>query len=141
MLLIAGSNSYLQTIQQKRIQIWERYASGLKVLADKGYISLPVIPAYATNNAHLFYILTKDKKTRSDLISYLLKENIHAVFHYQSLHRSAFYSKLHDGRELPNCDMYADQLLRLPLFFDLSENLQTIVIDKILNFFDKYYST
>ncbi len=127
----------LQTVQNRRIEIWNTYNTALSLLADKDLVELPHIPEYATNNAHLFHVITKDEQTRKDLIEYLLSHNIHAVFHYQSLHKSQYFKNFHDGRELPYSDHYSKCLLRLPLFFDLSNDHQQIVIEKILNFFLK----
>ncbi|MBO7508399.1 MAG: dTDP-4-amino-4,6-dideoxygalactose transaminase, partial [Clostridia bacterium] len=45
-----------------------------------------------------------------------------AVFHYLSLHSSEYYKDKHDGRALPECDRYADCLVRLPMYYDLSED-------------------
>ena len=117
----------LNDIQSKRKALWETYYQLLKPLAEKGLFSLPDIPNYATNNAHMFYLVLPSLKTRTDLIAYLKNHGVGAVFHYLSLHSSAYYAPRHDGRALPNCDRYADCLVRLPLFYDLTiEQVQTI---------------
>ena len=54
----------------------------------------------------------------------LKEHNILAVSHYLSLHSSAYYKDKHDGRQLPECDRYADCLMRLPMYYDL--DLKTI---------------
>ena len=54
------------------------------------------------------------------LIQYLKDKGIQTVFHYLSLHKSAYYESKHDGRELPLSDYYTDTLLRLPLYYELS---------------------
>ena len=112
----------LDEIQQKRRQLWQTYYDNLKPLADKGLFCLPDIPDYATNNAHMFYLIMPDLERRTALIRYLKENNILAVFHYLSLHSSAYYADKHDGRLLPNCDRYADTLVRLPMYYDLSVN-------------------
>jgi dTDP-4-amino-4,6-dideoxygalactose transaminase len=85
-------------------------------------ISLPYVPEYASNNGHMFYLVCRDLSQRTALLAYLKEAGIHAVFHYLSLHKSPFYASKHDGRELPNCDRYADCLLRLPFFYALSDD-------------------
>jgi len=90
-------------------------------LADKGYFKLPEIPDYATNNAHMFYLICNSLEERTNLIEHLKEKGISAVFHYLSLHSSEFYKDKHDGRELKNCDRFANCLLRLPLFYELSD--------------------
>ena len=110
----------LDEIQSKRKQLWNRYYELLKPLADKGYFALPDIPEYASNNAHMFYLTFPSLETRTALIKHLKENDIMAVFHYLSLHSSAYYADKHDGRTLPECDRYADTLVRLPMYYDLS---------------------
>ena len=109
----------LDEIQAKRKQLWNRYYKLLKPLADKGCFNMPDIPEYATNNAHMFYLILPDLEKRTALIKHLKDNGVLAVFHYLSLHSSAYYADKHDGRALPECDRYADTLVRLPMFYDL----------------------
>lgn len=120
----------LDDIQQKRKQIWQKYYDELKPCTDKGYFQLPEIPDYATNNAHMFYLVCNTLSERSKLIAHLKQNDIFAVFHYLSLHSSDFYINKHDGRALVNCDRFADCLVRLPLFYEL--NMEDLF--KIINF-------
>jgi len=112
----------INNIQSKRKQIWNAYFDYLKPLSDKGMFRLPEIPAYATNNAHMFYIVCNKLEERTALIAYLKNNSINAVFHYLSLHNSEFYKNKHDGRELKNTDIFTDCLLRLPFFYELTQN-------------------
>lgn len=112
----------LDEIQNKRKSLWEAYYKLLTPLAEKGYFSLPDIPEYASNNAHMFYLTFPSLEARTALIKHLKENDIMAVFHYLSLHSSAYYADKHDGRALPECDRYADTLVRLPMFYDLSLN-------------------
>ena len=122
---------HLDEIQNKRKQHWNRYYEALKPLADKGYFSLPVVPEYATNNAHMFYLVFPSLEERTKLINVLKKNDILAVFHYLSLHSSPYYAEKHDGRELKNCDMFADCLVRLPLFYELKATDLDNIIETI----------
>ena len=121
----------LEDIQNKRKQIWNAYFEGLKPLADKGNFQLPNIPEYTINNAHMFYLVCNSLEERTKLIAYLKENGILAVFHYLSLHSSEFYKEKHDGRELKNCDNFADCLVRLPLFYELEEQTIKNIIEKI----------
>lgn len=96
---------------------------------------MPEIPEYATNNAHMFYLVCNSLKEHTKLISHLKKNDILAVFHYLSLHSSEFYKGKHDGRELPNCDKFADCLVRLPMFYEL----ELTDIKKITTVIKNYY--
>lgn len=121
----------LDEIQTERKRLWQNYwnflADNFKFQvsvcglqgADSG-IRLPKVPGYATNNAHMFYLLFPDLAKRSDFIAKMKARDILTVFHYLPLHSSAYYAKQHDGRELPNCDRYADTLVRLPLYYGLA---------------------
>ena len=109
----------LDNIQDKRKALWSHYYELLKPLADAGRFRLPDIPDYATNNAHMFYLVCNSLEERTALIKRLKENDIQAVFHYLSLHSSPYYQNKHDGRALPNCDRYAECLVRLPMYFDL----------------------
>ncbi|KAB2878370.1 dTDP-4-amino-4,6-dideoxygalactose transaminase [bacterium] len=113
---------HLDEIQTKRKMLWNAYYENLKPLETAGHISLPRIPAYATNNAHMFFVLFKNLEARTRVIERLKQNEIYAVFHYLSLHKSPFYTDKHDGRVLPNSDHYTDCLLRLPMYYELNEN-------------------
>lgn len=109
----------LGQIQARRREIWNAYQVGLLPFAERRLFRLPDLPGYATNNAHMFYLVFPGLAERTDFISGMKSRNIQCVFHYLALHASAFYSPRHDGRTLPNCDRFADCLVRLPLFYEL----------------------
>ena len=113
----------LDDIQARRSEIWNAYYEGLKPLADRGLFKLPVIPDFATNNAHMFYLTCNSLEDRNKVIALLKASNIYAVFHYLSLHKSPFYADKHDGRDLPETDRYTDCLVRLPMYYELNPQL------------------
>ncbi len=125
----------LEKIQKQRKHIWSLYYEGLLNLQNKGLLNLPQIPNYASNNAHMFYIVCNSLSDREALIAYLKEQKIQAVFHYLSLHKSSFYKDKHDGRELPWSDHYTDCLLRLPLFYELDDDSVNRVVDAINQYF------
>lgn len=125
----------LDRIQGKRIKNWENYKEGLSEIVKK--IGLPIIPDFATNNAHMFYILVEDEVERDRLISYLKQNGVHSVFHYLSLHKSPFQAKTaKDIPELVNADKYTDCLVRLPMFYELESQNIYKTIDLIKSFFN-----
>lgn len=126
----------LDNIQSKRKSLWNKYYELLKPLEDKGYLKLPNIPDYATNNAHMLYIVCKTQKERELLIAHLKTKGIGAVFHYLSLHASDYYIDKHDGRELKNSDLFSDCLLRLPMYYELSEKDAIKISSEILVFYN-----
>lgn len=117
----------LDNIQDKRKALWNHYYELLKPLADAGRFHLPDIPDYATNNAHMFYLVCNSIEERTALIKRLKENDIQAVFHYLSLHSSPYYQDKHDGRELPTCDRYADCLVRLPMYYELNKEQVKII--------------
>lgn len=121
----------LDEILSKRRQLWEKYYESLKPLADKEFFQLPDMPDYATNNAHMFYLVCNNLEERTTLISKLKAEGIGAVFHYLSLHTSPYYKKKHDGRNLLNCDRFADCLVRMPMFYELTLEQVDYIVDCI----------
>ena len=113
----------LDPIQRRRREIWSRYYEALRPMAETGLFSLPLVPEYATNNAHMFYLMFPDLAKRTDFIAKMKERDVLCVFHYLALHDSEFYRGKHDGRHLPNCDRYVDCLVRLPLYYELNPDL------------------
>lgn len=125
----------LDDIQGKRKHIWNRYFEGLNGKIGNE-VKLPFIPEYATNNAHMFYLLCPSLEYRTALMKFLKENDVQTTFHYLPLHSSKYYEDKHDGRELPNCDRYGNTLVRLPLFYELSD----MEIDKIVKLIIKFTS-
>lgn len=125
----------LDDIQARRRNIWTQYHEQLNEWGQNNDVKLPIIPDYATNNAHMFYLVCRSLEVRINLIHHLRNHNIHAVFHYLSLHRSYFYQDKHDGRALPQSDSYSECLVRLPFYYELSEGDQPKIINCILGSF------
>lgn len=110
----------LDNIQDKRKQVWKSYHERLAPLAQEGLLQIPNVPDHATNNAHMFYIVCKSLQQRTDYISKFKRNGILAVFHYLSLHSSEYFRRKHDGRILTNSDKYTDCLLRLPMYYEIT---------------------
>ncbi len=125
----------IDLVQKKRVKLWKNYFKKLKGLQKTKQIQLPVIPDYASNNAHMFYFVCASSDERNSLIGFLKSTNIQAVFHYQSLHCSPYYQLKHDGRVLSNADRYSECLVRLPLFYGLKSQEQDHICSKIIEFY------
>ena len=109
----------VEDIQRKRISLWNQYMELLAPLKDR--FSLPYIPSFATNNAHMFYLVGNDLADRTHIIDHLKKNGVNSVYHYLSLHKSPYYGPKYHGKELPQTDRYTDCLFRLPMFYELTE--------------------
>ncbi len=124
----------MEQIQQRRRELWDRYYNNL---LGKTPLTLPFIPDYATNNAHIFYVTTQTPAERTALVQYLKEQGVDAVFHYLSLHKSKFaVDNGMGGANLPLADYYTDCLLRLPLYCTLTEQEVDYVTEKIIGFYN-----
>jgi dTDP-4-amino-4,6-dideoxygalactose transaminase len=117
----------LDAIQSKRKEIWNFYWDNLITKSRKNF-RVPYIPSYATNNAHMFYIIFESITERENIIKLFKQQNIFPVFHYLSLHNSPFHIKHNPKKHLEQTDRYSDCLLRLPFYYDLSVSDQERVI-------------
>lgn len=139
---------HLDEIQAERKRLWQNYWD---LFTDMGFtandmnhpsggggyaVRLPQIPSYATNNAHMFYLLFPDLATRTDFIAQMKAWDILTVFHYLPLHSSTFYqsyslthvpTRTPQQPTLPNCDRYADTLVRLPLYCGLAPDQDKVL--------------
>lgn len=125
----------LDDIQKRRREIWDYYYEKLKHIEKSGLIKFPVLPEYAANNAHMFYIICRNLDERNRLIEFLKSKSVYAVFHYLSLDKSPYYRDKHDGRPMPNSDRFTDCLLRLPMYYELSRE----DLDYVIYHINKFY--
>ncbi len=123
-------------INNARLARWEQYYRLLSPLAAEGRIELPVIPKDCVHNAHMFYIKTRDLEERQALIQALRDQGILAVFHYIPLHSSPAGRKF--GR-FHGEDRYttreSERLLRLPMYYSLTEENVNDVVSVIEEFY------
>ena len=126
----------LDVIQQRRKHIWTKYNSSLKDLFKAKQIQMPHVPEYASNNGHMFYFVCESLEQRTSLIDHLKIRGINAVFHYQSLHNSLYAQNANlTSRCLINAERYSDNLLRLPFYFELTDEDQELIINSIVSFY------
>jgi dTDP-4-amino-4,6-dideoxygalactose transaminase len=125
----------LKKIQDKRKLLWNSYRYQLQLLEDKNLVGLPFIPSYGSNNAHLFYLVTKDHQEQLALLNYLRLSGIQAIFHYLPLHRSPYFSKNKKVKALPNCERYGETLIRLPLYYELTPSQIKKVVKAVKSFY------
>lgn len=119
-------------IQQRRQEIWSRYASELAAWAAASGVRLPVVPPGCEHPAHLFYLLMPSLEARSELIARLRAEQMLLVFHYQALHLSDMGRQFGGAPgQCPITEEVADRLVRLPLYFGLDETEQGRVLSGV----------
>lgn len=125
-----------EMINDDRLASWNRYYERLKALEDKGVIELPFVPEGCVHNAHMFYIKTKDQEERERLIDFLKKNDVHAVFHYVPLHSAPAglkYGRFHGEDRFTTKE--SERLLRLPMYYGLTESNLEHICDTVKEFY------
>lgn len=125
-----------ERINQQRLRLWQNYYDALQPLAASGRIALPAVPASCRHNAHMFYLKLRDSEDRQALINWMKEAEILTVFHYIPLHSSPAgtrFGRFHGTDAFTTRE--SERLLRLPLFYNLSDNNQRTVISSLLSFF------
>lgn len=128
----------VSSITKQRIRIWNKYHKKLETLEKSDLIKRPFIPSYAQHNGHLYYIITKKPEVRNKLIDFLKKRGIYAPFHYVPLHSSPAgkrYARFAGTMKVT--DRVAGTLIRLPLFYDITDKEIEYVVQSIYDFFKK----
>jgi dTDP-4-amino-4,6-dideoxygalactose transaminase len=125
----------LDPILQRRRAVHERYAELLEPLERSGALRGPRVPAHCRQNYHMFYILLRSEQEREGLASHLRQKGIQAVSHYVPLHLSPMGRKWgYEEGSLPVTEDLSARLLRLPMWFGLSESEQDEVCSGIREF-------
>jgi dTDP-4-amino-4,6-dideoxygalactose transaminase len=132
-----GQLELADEINDNRLATWGKYYESLSPLAAKGLLTLPTIPEDCTHNAHMFYVKLNDIEQRTQFIAHLKEAGIMAVFHYIPLH-SAPAGKVFGS--FVGEDKYttseSEKLVRLPLYYNMSESDLKKVIECVLGFFE-----
>ena len=125
-------------INENRLASWHRYREAFQPLVDAGKIELQHIPEGCTHNAHMFYLKCKDLAERTEFIRFLKENDILAVFHYIPLHSAPAGEKFgrFDGEDVYTT-AESERLVRLPMYYGLTEADQSKVIAKVLEFYEK----
>ena len=122
----------LEDIQNKRKHIWNLYDQVLRGQIEQYGIRLPILPEYASNNGHMYYLVCPSLETRTKLMQYLKDHGVMSTFHYLPLHSSEYYKNQYQGPVLSHCDYYADGLVRLPLYYELTDQEANSIAQLVL---------
>ncbi len=128
----------LESISERRRHIYHYYHDQLKPWEDEGLLRVPYIPEECVSNYHLFYIVLRDQDMRDALLTHLKQQGIQAVFHYVPLHSSPMgqtYGYRHG--DLPVTESLSGRLLRLPLFYEITEAEQARVVGEVTAFLEQ----
>ncbi|MGO9152641.1 dTDP-4-amino-4,6-dideoxygalactose transaminase [Mycobacterium sp.] len=133
---LVGQIENMEKITRRRGEIFDRYVAMLAPLAERGLIRLPVVPQHCSSNYHMFYLLTADIEERTALIEHLGAAGVLAVFHYVPLHSSPFAQSLGVPQTpLPITEEVSARLVRLPMYFDLTDQEVDEVAGLVLDFY------
>lgn len=122
-------------IFKRRTAIWKRYQTELLHLDIAGKAKIPRLLKSQKINGHIFYFNTKSMAERDSLIRFLKNKGIQATFHYQCLHKSPFYKRLNNASKLSHAEMHEKTLVRLPLYYTLTDEEQTYIIQMVNTFY------
>jgi len=131
-----GNIEKADEINEDRLNSWQMYYDRLKELEKRGLIKLPTVPKDCSHNAHMFYIKVKDLDTRSKLLEYLKENDILSVFHYIPLHSAPAGLKFGQFNGVDEfTTIESERLIRLPMYYGLSEENLYFIVKTINKFF------
>ena len=136
--ILYGQLERLNEIQTKRKHIWNTYNKLLKEYEKQNLLKCPYIPEYATNNAHMYYIILPSEEKKDEFINFMKSNEIETPFHYIPLHLSKMGEKLgYKPGDLPITEDYSKRLVRLPLYADMTKDELNYIILKLKEFFER----
>jgi dTDP-4-amino-4,6-dideoxygalactose transaminase len=124
-------------ITKRRIAIWQDYHEAFAMLETEGKCQRPIIPVTCQHNAHIYYLLLPNQQQRNALIENLKQLGLHTLFHYIPLHSSPAgkqFARIH--KDLSITDNTSSCLVRLPLYFGLTQLEIDTVIKGVCFYFD-----
>lgn len=117
-----------ETIRTRRLGFFETYAAAFADLAEEGRLSCPHIPQHTVGNGHMFYLLLRDQAARDRFIKYMKRSGVMTPFHYVPLHNAPAGKKYgRTGSDLPVTQNIASRLVRMPMYFELTEDIDTAI--------------
>ena len=124
-------------IHNPRLRIWKLYHESMKDLEEMKFLKRPVINKNQKHNAHIYYIMLKNKAQRDNLKQYLNNKGVSTATHYAPLHNSKagkkfgkFYVKIENAHKISTCS------LRLPIFHGMKISQVKYVVNNIKSFFN-----
>jgi dTDP-4-amino-4,6-dideoxygalactose transaminase len=136
--LLFGQLERFNEIQEKRLKIWNSYNICLEKYEKLNLLRRPFIPNYATNNAHMYYLILPNEEKRQKFINFMKENGIETPFHYIPLHLSKVGSNFgYKKGDLPITEEYSSRLVRLPLYADMTKKDLNFIISKLNEFFNK----
>ncbi|WP_306567860.1 dTDP-4-amino-4,6-dideoxygalactose transaminase [Aquabacterium sp.] len=120
-----------EAITANRLAAWDRYHQRLQSLAREGLVGLPTIPGRCVHNAHMYYVILPEQVDRDRLLADLRRDGIHCLFHYVPLHSAPGGKVGRAHGSMTHTDSLSSRLIRLPLWWGISEREQDCVTDRL----------
>jgi dTDP-4-amino-4,6-dideoxygalactose transaminase len=116
--------------RQENAGVYERLLEGVEEVV------VPRINARRTHSFHLYVVRIKNG-LRSELAKYLQENGVATGLHYPiPLHLQKAYSHLgYKKGQFPKAERFADEILSLPMYPELTENQIRYVVEKTKEFF------
>ena len=127
-----------EAINANRLGTWNAYHKAFRELQDAGRIGLPTVPEECVHNAHMYYIKCRDLEDRTAFIRFMKEREIGCVFHYVPLHSAPAglkFGRFHGEDRYTTKE--SDRLVRLPMYYGMTEKDRETVIGAVLEFFRK----
>ena len=131
-----GQLEQADAINQNRLDTWHAYHNAFRPLAEKGLVELPTIPDGCIHNAHMYYLKLKNLEQRTEFIAYMKEHGVGCTFHYVPLHSAPAglkFGRFHGEDKFTTSE--SDRLVRLPMYYGLTETDRNKVIAKVLEFY------
>lgn len=132
---LATQLEHARDIQEKRGEIWRRYANELATWSREHHVTLPTVPSESEPAWHTFYLLLPTAGERSAFIAWMKERGIGVAFHYLPLHTSQMGQSF--GYQPGACPVTEDisaRLVRLPLYAGLTASQVDRVIDAVVSY-------
>jgi dTDP-4-amino-4,6-dideoxygalactose transaminase len=120
-----------EAITANRLAAWERYHQRLKPMVREGWLRLPTVPVHCVHNAHMYYVILPEQIDRDRLLTALRQDGIYCLFHYVPLHSAPGGACGRAHGSMANTDTLSSRLIRLPMWWGLSESEQDFVTERL----------
>lgn len=124
-----GQLQQADKILARRLSFFDQYNDAFADLAGSGRVTRPVVPSDTTGNGHMYYLMLRNRADRDAFITHMQKEGVNTPFHYVPLHSAPAglkYARF-EGKSLPVTDDVSARLVRLPMFFELGEDISKVI--------------
>ncbi len=123
----------VEMVLLRRGALRARYVAALQDALATREVGVLGTPLHNTPNHHLMALLMPNRRVRDGFIAFMASVGICCPFHYVPLHSSPFGRRHNSGvtDTLPGAERMADTIVRLPLYFNMTDAELERVIDAI----------